>query len=175
VLQCGTLGCERQAISNPSRPETQERNRQSVLLGSPRKGAQCLCDACATWAKTHPEARHTIVVTWIRAHPEQWLEINRAKNRRRRARKQGQTVHFTPQEFETLKRQLGYRCIGCWKTETELRLLGRTLAPDHIISLKNGGLDCIENIQPLCHSGAKGSTKGCNNNKGIQTLDYLIS
>jgi hypothetical protein len=118
---------------------------------------------------------HELHIAWDKANLDKRRASSRKSSRKRRARKLGNIVHFTPQEFEALKRQLGYRCVDCWKTEEELKLEGRTLAPDHIVSLEEGGLDCIENIQPLCHSRQKGSRKGCNNKKGKKNIDYLIS
>jgi predicted restriction endonuclease len=77
---------------------------------------------------------------------------------------------FTLREWLTLKRQYGYRCVACLKTETELALLGRKLVPDHIEPLVKGGLDIIENLQPLCHGRG-----GCNNRKGGRYMDFVIS
>jgi 5-methylcytosine-specific restriction endonuclease McrA len=90
--------------------------------------------------------------------------------RKRKSHKLGCVVHFSQQEWRALKRQYGFRCVGCWKTEIELKALGRILAPDHIIPLSKGGLDDITNIQPLCHG-----TGGCNNRKGAKYRDFLIS
>jgi HNH endonuclease len=114
----------------------------------------------------HPGYRREEEAAWRKANPEK----RTAGERKRRARKRGQTVHYTPQEWQTLKRQLGYRCVSCWKTEAELNLLGRKLVGDHIISLSRGGLDSIENIQPLCHGKS-----GCNDKKQAKTKDFLIS
>jgi HNH endonuclease len=159
-----------------------------------RRGRRA-CRACARLRKYATRARrvriNAVVNAWLVAHPEAvarynektrlWKKANpdkvNATNRKRKARKLGHTVHYTLQEWQTLKRQLGYRCVGCWKTEAELLLLNRVLVGDHIIPLSSDGfeLDCIENIQPLCHSYKKGSTAGCNNKKGAKTKDFLLS
>jgi ribosomal protein L44E len=139
------------------------------------------------WRKANPEYAKHHSRAWRLANPEKAAEDHRewaaaglawqkkpenaaARQARRRARKLGQTVHYTPQEWQTLKQQLDYKCVGCGLTETALNLLGRKLVGDHIIALSNGGLDCIENIQPLCHG-----PDGCNNKKHAQTKDYLLS
>ena len=88
------------------------------------------------------------------------IEQESSQSRRRRALNLGYTEHFTDQEFGQLKRSLGNRCGGCWKTEHQLKRLGCTLVPDHIVPLANGGLDDITPMQPLCQG--KG---GCNNAK----------
>jgi hypothetical protein len=97
-------------------------------------------------------------------------EMTRASRQRRRARKLDGGESFTTWEWQTLKRQYGYRCVGCWETEEELKTIDRTLSPDHIIALTMGGLDHITNIQPLCHG--KG---GCNNSKGAKYIDFCTS
>jgi HNH endonuclease len=94
----------------------------------------------------------------------------RAARQRRRARKLSGGESFTTQEWTTLKRQYGYRCVCCWKPEAVLKALGRTLSPDHIIALTKGGLDHVTNIQPLCHG--KG---GCNNRKHAKYVDFCTS
>jgi hypothetical protein len=144
--------------------------------------AKGLCKKCYDEARRAVPAirdkRHEQLRVWEKAS-RAWDKVNpkkrQALNRKRKARKLGQTVHYTPQELETLKRQLNYKCVGCGRTETELKALGRILVGDHIIALSNGGLDSIENIQPLCHSRGKGSTWGCNNRKHTKTKDFLIS
>lgn len=71
-----------------------------------------------------------------------------ATNRRLKLHKlvqQGLT--HTLGEWELLKKQYGYICPGCKKSEPDI-----LLTRDHIIPLSKGGTDCIENIQPLCQS-----------------------
>jgi 5-methylcytosine-specific restriction endonuclease McrA len=99
-------------------------------------------------------------------HPE----VHKAANQRRRALKRGNGGSYTAAEWQSLKTAFGRRCVGCWKNEAELKLIGRTLTPDHIIPISRHGMNIIENIQPLCHG-----TGGCNNRKGAKYLDYLVA
>ena len=131
------------------------------------------------WARNNPDKRRKIarkvaakrydpsrVRQWRRANPD---KVKAAKHKRR-ALECGSNITWTAEEWATLKRQLGFRCVGCGKTETELALLGRKLVPDHIVPLVKGGLNDITNIQPLCHGRG-----GCNNSKGAKYFDFLIS
>ena len=64
-------------------------------------------------------------------------------------------------EWELPKKQYGYTCPCCEKSEPEIKL-----TEDHIIPLSKGGSDLIENIQPLCRS--------CNCKKGIKIIKFLL-
>lgn len=67
----------------------------------------------------------------------------------------------TIQEWETLKAQYNWTCPCCKKSEPEIKL-----TEDHVISLKRGGSDNIENIQPLCG--------GCNSKKHTKIIKYEV-
>jgi len=72
---------------------------------------------------------------------------------RRYVRKKGNGGSHTLEEWKELKKKYNYRCAICEKKEPEIKL-----TEDHILSLKLGGNDNIDNIQPLCGS--------CNSKKG---------
>jgi hypothetical protein len=116
--------------------------------------------------KRNPESARRRSNKWRKAHPD----AARAAVHRRKARTLGNGGSWTAAEWQTLKRQLGFRCVGCWKHESELKVLGRKLVPDHIIPLSQGGLNHITNLQPLCHGRG-----GCNNTKGASYADFLVS
>jgi excisionase family DNA binding protein len=103
------------------------------------------------------------------------LEIRKEKKRATTHRRRTAEGSWTAQEWYNLKVQFGNRCIACGLTENELRVLGRTLSPDHVLPLSKGGLNVISNIQPLCHSARKGSKGGCNNIKSANHIDYRLN
>lgn len=91
-----------------------------------------------------------------------WKQANRKKvyehNQARRSNKRGKGS-FTTQEWRNLKEFYGYKCLACGRYEPEIKL-----TPDHVKPLKLGGINSIENIQPLCEH--------CNYSKGAKHIDY---
>ena len=83
------------------------------------------------------------------------------KNKRNRVIKRLKRagISHTFGEWELLKKQYGYTCPCCGKSEPEIKL-----TEDHIIPLSKGGSDYIENIQPLCLH--------CNFVKHTKTIKY---
>ena len=83
------------------------------------------------------------------------------KNKRNRIIKRLKVdgLSHTYGEWELLKKQYGYICPCCRKSEPEINL-----TEDHIIPLSKGGSDLIENIQPLCLS--------CNIKKHTKIIKY---
>lgn len=84
------------------------------------------------------------------------------KNQRNRVikRLRSESLSHTYGEWENLKKQYGYQCPCCKKTEPNI-----LLTEDHIIPLSKGGSDLIENIQPLCRS--------CNSQKNTKIIKFL--
>lgn len=80
---------------------------------------------------------------------KKWRQSNKDKKysykRAYRARKYGNGGSHTKLEWEAIKYAYNYTCQRCGKKEPEVKL-----TEDHIIALTNGGIDDIENIQPLC-------------------------
>lgn len=94
-------------------------------------------------------------------NPPYTIEKKRFTNQRYRARKREAEGLHTFGEWELLKRQYGYTCPACGKSEPEIKL-----TEDHIVPLSKGGSDWIENIQPLCVS--------CNTRKHAKSIKFPI-
>lgn len=92
---------------------------------------------------------------------ERKAKRNWTKNKRNRVIKRLRVLSLshTFGEWELLKKQYGYTCPCCKKSEPEIKL-----TEDHIIPLSKGGTDIIENIQPLCLK--------CNMHKHTNTRKY---
>jgi 5-methylcytosine-specific restriction endonuclease McrA len=84
----------------------------------------------------------------------------RQSDRKRRAQKRLAVGERTNGEWELLKKQYGFICPSCGKSEPEIKLTA-----DHIIPLSKGGSDYIENIQPLCVS--------CNSRKHTKIITFI--
>jgi 5-methylcytosine-specific restriction endonuclease McrA len=80
-------------------------------------------------------------------------------NRMRRCREIEAPGFHTFEEWELLKKQYGFQCPMCGKSEPQIKL-----SEDHIIPLTKGGSNYIENIQPLCRS--------CNSKKNTKIIDF---
>lgn len=65
---------------------------------------------------------------------------------------------FTARENikEYVFRKYGKKCLCCG-TEKSIHL-------DHVVPVKKGGKDELDNLQPLC--------RDCNSSKGIKIIDY---
>ena len=82
------------------------------------------------------------------------------KNRRRKSMLYGiDTAHHTEQEWIDLCIRYDHRCLCCREQ--------KPLSRDHVVPVTIGGLDTIDNIQPLC--------KGCNSRKNAKTIDYRLA
>lgn len=117
-------------------------------------------------AKYRSEHREVIAVRNAKYEAEH-PELRKANKHNRRTRVQGNGGTFTATDWIELKIRTLNRCLRCGLTEEKLKALGRTLACDHIISIKNGGTSNIDNLQPLCHGRG-----GCNNRKHSKNTDY---
>ncbi len=67
--------------------------------------------------------------------------------------------HFTWEEWNDLYNEFDGRCVKCGAY-----LPIEKMTDDHIVPVSAGGLNTIDNIQPMCLS--------CNCSKGCKTIDY---
>lgn len=113
------------------------------------------------WREAHPERYSEIHSRWKKANPD----AMRASANKRRVLIEQQDAHYTTAEWRALKQACGNRCLMCGKPEPEVHLTN-----DHIIPVKLGGKNTIENLQPLC-GGRKGK-RSCNSAKHKAIVDY---
>ena len=85
------------------------------------------------------------------------IEASMAHVHKRRALIKGTNTKFSRMEWRALCERYGHHCLACGK-KFEI------LSPDHVIPLSLGGLNSIDNIQPLCLP--------CNFKKRTDTTDY---
>jgi hypothetical protein len=79
----------------------------------------------------------------------------------RQARLKANGGHHTDAQWRELKERFGNTCLWCYRSEPEIKL-----TQDHIVSVKDGGSDDIENIQPLCQE--------CNTRKRMTSAKFLV-
>jgi len=82
-----------------------------------------------------------------------------AKANKHRALKYGNGGKVTPQEWRELLERTGNKCLCCGASDVKL-------TQDHVIPLCRGGMNVIDNIQPLCQV--------CNSTKGTKVIDYRV-
>lgn len=120
--------------------------------------------------KVYREKHPDMHKLYYRANPGKYRERIGAYRRRnlkryaihtanRYARKKSVGGSITLEQWEEVKRHYNYTCLCCEKQEPEI-----ILTMDHVNPITRGGINAIENIQPLCGS--------CNSSKGIRIIDY---
>lgn len=65
------------------------------------------------------------------------------------------STNYTESELQALFVFYGNKCLACGSFD---------ITRDHVVSVRNGGEDTLDNIQPLC--------KSCNSQKGTLATDY---
>jgi hypothetical protein len=94
---------------------------------------------------------------YYRSYREKNLEQTILWTHQRRARIKGNGGTFTVKQWRDLCEKYGNKCLRCGRTDQKLTI-------DHVIPIVLGGLNVIENIQPLCRS--------CNCKKNKKHIDY---
>ena len=105
------------------------------------------------WLAANLENRRKSRRAWQVSHPEKVLEYNHAYV----ARQTGMPGRITGKEWKDLCEKYGNKCLRCGRNDVKLTL-------DHVIPSSLGGLNVIENAQPLC--------KSCNSIKHKDIVDY---
>jgi len=121
------------------------------------------------WRQLNAEYNITRMAKWHEDHKDRALERNRqwrkenpekrkVTKHRRYARQQNAKGSFTPEQWALLLSFYGNKCLCCGSSDD--------ICADHVISLKVGGENTIENLQPLC--------RRCNSRKRTKHIDYRV-
>lgn len=114
-----------------------------------RDGFQFSCKPCRRIESPYNRKRY-------QKHYKDHSDEYKLRAKQRIALKQGLIAHYSLIEWTELKERFYDRCVLCLiKCEPHV---------DHIIPLSRGGMDTIDNIQPMC--------KHCNSSKWITAIDY---
>ena len=92
-------------------------------------------------------------------HRRKQMEWSNAAIHRRRARREANGGSYTVREWKAVCLLYDHRCLCCGER--------KPLTVDHVIPLALGGMNTIDNIQPLCLD--------CNLRKHARTVDYRDS
>jgi 5-methylcytosine-specific restriction endonuclease McrA len=102
--------------------------------------------------KAHREEINAKSRAYSAANPEK----RRQYHARRREVLRAADGSHTRDEWRRLRKWFGNACVACGAT--------KDLTIDHVIPLRKGGTNFIENLQPLC--------RACNSSKKDKTTDY---
>lgn len=103
------------------------------------------CDCNAALSRKYYQANQEKERARRSAYGKGNKEYNAALSNRRRARRAANGGRHTMAEWKAKKMEYGNSCAVC-------KCVDKPLTRDHIIPLSKGGIDNIENIQPLCQS-----------------------
>ena len=104
----------------------------------------------AVWRDANRELHNERSRRWQHENPEKVNMISRLKKQRRRA-----AGTLTDADWALVLEVYGNACLKCGKPETTI---------DHVMPVVLGGLNVIDNVQPLCGR--------CNSSKGPTFADY---
>ncbi len=160
---CHTCDAVRVAEWRKNNPQkSKEINARYIKSHKEQRNAESL-----EWNKRNKErARNTAKIyrqnnlEKIKENIKKWRVENHDKNsaikQNYRARKYaGGTIKNC--DWLQMLEKYGHRCLKCGRSDVPMTL-------DHVLPLALGGLNIIENAQPLCFS--------CNSAKGAKHIDY---
>jgi hypothetical protein len=104
------------------------------------------------WQAINTDRARNNLKNWRKNNPE---KVSVQKNNRRARENNGGKI--TNEEWQEVLEKYGNKCLCCGRTDVRLTL-------DHVMPLSIGGLNVIENAQPLC--------KSCNSRKQAKHIDY---
>ena len=172
ILQCSLCGKgmtkRTDKVKSKNYCSIECRGKARRVPGAKWKDKKYIHDYQKRYSKSHRWRRLKTNALWISKNKRKILNIKKkyrqthkdeiaalAHSRRTRIKE----VKFSVAEWKGIKAFYNYTCLCCGRGEPEI-----LLTPDHIHPLVKGGLNCKENIQPLCGS--------CNSSKGTKTIDY---
>ena len=127
-----------------------ESNRQyrAANADAERERMRQWAAANADYRREYKRKYHATNRDTLREYTRKYLadnpEVNRKRNRNRRARKHNAVCVHGKGCFSVAAQQMPQRCAYCGTNQR--------IQADHIIPLSKGGLDCKDNLQPLCRS-----------------------
>ena len=107
------------------------------------------------WRAENPEMSRATVNRYRSRHPI----MSRVHNNKRRARTMDSFGQWTVDEWISLKARFEFKCLMCGRKEPDIKLTF-----DHVIPLSQGGMNTIDNGQPLCQP--------CNSKKHARIVDF---
>jgi 5-methylcytosine-specific restriction endonuclease McrA len=166
--QCKACVLDRQTIYAEQHREQERQRAQKWREDNPEKNLEMK----RKYRNAHLEDERQRTRNWVQINLDRVKELNKRwykehqewvieKHHRRRAREKN-GGNFTADEWREVKEKYNHTCLRCGKMEPEIKL-----TPDHVLPLSKGGLNVIENIQPLCFS--------CNSSKRAKHIDYRTS
>lgn len=114
-------------------------------------GGKAIRDA---WREANRERYRELINEWRRNNYDPAANAAACSARRAKLAERGA---FSKEEWLDLCEKYDYKCINCGAPEQHA---------DHVVPLSQGGVNTIDNIQPLC--------RPCNSRKGTNTIDYRI-
>jgi len=134
-----------------------QRKARKIKNDITKKYAEKIKERSKQWYEDHPEKVKKRSKKWAKENPEKRRNISVISRHKRKALIKENGGNFTIGEWELLKKQYGNICPMCGKKEPEIKL-----TVDHVIPINKGGINFIENIQPLCGN--------CNSIKGTKLI-----